>query len=262
MLRRAARAALRALGWRPPARHVRVRPDDLFLVSYPKSGNTWFRFLVAHLRGHEATFANIEQLVPDIYRSTGREMQRLPSPRVLKSHEPFDPRYPRAIYVVRDPRDVAVSYFHYLRKQRQLEEETTLDELVEMFVAGQLDRYGTWGENVAGWMTADRTLRIRYEDALRDTPATLRTIAEFAGWDVTDDAIQRAIAASAADKMRESEHEWTALEGSRDDIAFVREARSGGWRDVLSGDAVARIERAFAPQMQALGYALRNTTKK
>jgi Sulfotransferase domain len=262
VLRRAARAALRALGWRPPARHVRVRPDDLFLVSYPKSGNTWFRFLLAHLRGHEATFANIEELVPDIYRSTGREMQRLASPRILKSHEPFDPRYPRAIYVVRDPRDVAVSYFHYLRKQRQLDDETTLDELVELFVSGQLDRYGTWGENVASWLTAERALRIRYEDALHDTPATLREIARFAGWEVSEEAIERAIAASAADRMRESEHEWTALEGSRDDIAFVREARSGGWRDVLSDDAVALIEHAFAPQMQALCYELRNTTTK
>src|SRR5688572_7344844 len=127
-------------------------------------------------------------------------MQRLPSPRVLKSHEPFDPRYPRAIYVVRDPRDVAVSYFHYLRKQRQLDDETTLDELVELFVAGQLDRYGTWGENVASWLPAERAIRIRYEDALRDTPAAVRKIAQFAGWDVTEDAIQRAIAASAVDR--------------------------------------------------------------
>ena len=262
MLRSAARAALRALGWRPPARHIRVRPDDVFLVSYPKSGNTWFRFLLAHLRGDAATFANIDRLVPDIYRSTGREMQRLPSPRILKSHECFDPRYPRAICIVRDPRDVAVSYFHYLRKQRQLDDETTLDDFVPLFVAGQLDRYGTWSDHVASWEHAPHVLRIRYEDAMRDTHATLRSIAEFLEWNAGEDAIANAVAASAADRMRESEHEWEALAGSRDDIAFVREAQSGNWRGALSDESVATIERAFGTQMRACGYELRNTTTK
>ena len=43
-------------------------------------------------------------------------MRALPRPRVLKSHESFQPHYPSVIYIVRDPRDVAVSYYHHAMK--------------------------------------------------------------------------------------------------------------------------------------------------
>src|SRR5271154_483438 len=78
-----------------------ILPDDVFLVSYPKSGNTWIRFLLANLIFPEqpATFANIHRLVPDPTDSAKRDFDRLPRPRIIKSHDCYDPRYPRVIYV-------------------------------------------------------------------------------------------------------------------------------------------------------------------
>src|SRR2546426_5032921 len=89
-------------------RTLAVRPDDTFIVSYPRSGNTWTRFLVANLLHPEtaATFAKIERLVPDAEAQSSRYLRKLPSPRAIKSHSYFNPRYPRVIYIVRDPRDV------------------------------------------------------------------------------------------------------------------------------------------------------------
>jgi len=57
----------RALGLHIPHRSLVILPDDIFLVSFPKSGNTWTRFLLANLRfpGEPVNWANIDRLVPD-----------------------------------------------------------------------------------------------------------------------------------------------------------------------------------------------------
>jgi hypothetical protein len=92
-------------------RNLAVYPDDTFLVSFPRSGNTWTRFLMANLAhpGTEVSFANIERLIPDTASQSSRTLKRTPRPRIIKSHEYFDARYPKVIYIVRDPRDVALS---------------------------------------------------------------------------------------------------------------------------------------------------------
>ena len=108
-----------------PGRALQIFPDDVFLVSFPKSGNTWTRFLIANLAHPEqpASFANLYELVPDPEGTPKRIFDRIPRPRIIKSHECFDPRYPRVIYIVRDPRDVALSQYHYHRKCRKIDDE-------------------------------------------------------------------------------------------------------------------------------------------
>lgn len=62
-------------------------------------------------------------------------------PRTLKSNDVYDPRYPRyprVIYTVRDPRDVAVSFYHYNLKVRRFTDEVTLDEFVDRFVTAKI----------------------------------------------------------------------------------------------------------------------------
>src|SRR5215831_8538045 len=83
---------LRILSGRQMAgRGLTVFPDDIYLVSYPRSGNTWTRFLVGNLLNPDqpVTFANIEGRIPEIYFGPDRILRHLPRPRVLKSHECF-----------------------------------------------------------------------------------------------------------------------------------------------------------------------------
>src|SRR6266566_2478113 len=102
------------------ARGLTVYPDDTFLVSFPRSGNTWTRFLVCNLVNPDdpVTFVGIESRIPEIYDVPDRILRRFPRPRIIKSHESFDPRYRKVIYIVRDPRDVAVSYYEFQLKRR------------------------------------------------------------------------------------------------------------------------------------------------
>lgn len=101
---------------------------------------------------------------------------RLPRARILKSHEYFDPRYKRVVFVVRDPRDVALSMYYYSIKRQNIPDGYAMEEFVPRFMTGDfLEDWGSWDEPVASWRaTRERKsgfLLLRYEDMLSD-PAT------------------------------------------------------------------------------------------
>ncbi len=252
------------LGLHRPGRNLVILPDDVFLVSYPKSGNTWIRFLLANLIFPEqpATFANIHRLIPDPTDSAKRDFDRLPRPRIIKSHDCYDPRYPRVIYVVRDPRDVVISQYHYHRKLRKLEDDSPLEKFVARFLAGETCPHGSWGQNIGTWLYTSegnpRFLLLRYEDLVADTPRELAKIVAFLNLAVNPQQIVQAVERSSADRMRKLEETQTdksgLTKGSRKDLSFVRSAGSGGWRSELPAPLVARIEAAWGPLMRHLGY--------
>jgi hypothetical protein len=256
------------LGTDRAGRNFAVYPGDTFLVSYPRSGNTWTRFLIANLVHPEetVTFANIERLIPDTSSQSNRALKRTPRPRIIKTHEYFDHRYQKIIYIVRDPRDVALSYYDFQRKYRQIEDGYPLDRYVDDFVCGRLVSrgWGTWGENVSSWLftrgKSKNFLLLRYEDMLRNQTGELSRIAAFLGIQATPELLARAIARSSADHMRQLEKsqsdEWIATKNRRKDIPFVRAAKAGHWRNHLPERSVARIEGAWGDLMSTLGYEL------
>jgi hypothetical protein len=235
-------------------------------VSYPRSGNTWTRFLIANLvhADKDVSFANIEKLIPDTSSQSNRALKATPRPRIIKTHEYFDHRYPKIIYIVRDPRDVVLSYYDFQRKYMQIDDQYPLDRYVDDFVNGKLISigWGTWGENVASWMSTrgrqNNFLLLRYEDMMRDTARELDRIARFMGIDPTAGRLQRAIDRSSADRMRAleklEEDKWVATKNRRKDIPFVRVAKSGGWRTALPESCVRQIEAAWSDLMNTLGY--------
>jgi hypothetical protein len=248
------------------SRELLILPDDIFLVSFPKSGNTWTRFLLANLRfpDQPATWANINRLIPDPTGTTKRDFDRMPRPRIIKSHECFDPRYPRVIYIVRDPRDVVVSQYHYHRKIRKIEDDSPIEKFVTRFLARETCPHGSWGQNVSTWLSTSegdpRFLLLRYEDLVADTALELAKVVGFLHLSAGQGQIAQAVERSSADRMRKLEETQTdkngLMRGSRTDLSFVRAAGSGGWRSDLPAPMAARIEAAWGPLMQHLGYEL------
>ena len=256
------------LGTDRAGRNFAVYPDDTFVVSYPRSGNTWTRFLIANLvhPDQDVSFTNIEKLIPDTSSQSNRALKATPRPRIIKTHEYFDHRYPKLLYIVRDPRDVALSYYDFQRKYMQIDDAYPLEQYVDDFVDGKLISigWGTWAENVASWMStrgkSDNFLMLRYEDMMKDTSTELARIAHFLGIDPAPDRLQRAIERSSADRMRAleklEEDRWIATKNRRKDIPFVRVAKSGGWRTGLPENCVKKIEAAWGDLMNTLGYEL------
>lgn len=247
-------------------RNIDVFDDDLYIVSYPKSGNTWVRFMLGNLLSQTdaVTFSNLEQKVPDIYQNPARLLTRLARPRILKSHEYLDPRYRKVIYIVRDPRDVAVSYYHYLIKMRVIAEGYPIMDYIDRFIGGRLDTFGSWRDHVGGWIGA-RLGRIDfllvYYEAMLDNPGQeLRKISAFLGHSANDEQIAAAVAMSSFERMRMLEQkeagQWIAVESGRVDKPFVRKGQSGGWKTELPVEAVAKIESVWSDLMLKLGYEL------
>jgi len=229
-------------------RAFHVRPDDIFLVSYPKSGNTWIRFLLGNLLNPEEriTFANVERKVPDIYAKSRQALKKMQAPRLIKSHECFDPRYRRVIYIVRDPRDVALSAYHYDRKGRNIPDGYPIETYITTRFMKTDEYFGTWGEHAGSWLVNSKNvfqisrlkdeflgtvgswgenvmswlgarghgrefLIIRYEDLLEDAQREMIRIAEFLGLEASAERIAKAIEFSSAENMRKLELEQSNL---------------------------------------------------
>lgn len=248
-------------------RGATVYPDDIFLVSYPKSGNTWVRFLIANLvhTNEPVTLQNMESYLPSIYILPDRKLRAIPRPRILKSHECFHPRYKNVIYIIRDPRDVAVSYYHYNLKKRLLAPDCTIEQYLPLFLNDELDmRCGPWGDHVMSWITMRESrakfLLLRYEDMQVNTEAELARVAEFLNIEATPERLKRAVDLSSAGRMRKLEKEqsqdWVFTKGMRQDIPFIRAATSGGWRSSLPESCVQAIEAAWGSTMEYMGYPL------
>jgi hypothetical protein len=256
------------LGLDIAGRTLAVRANDTFIISYPRSGNTWTRFLIANLMHPQETpsFANIERLIPDAEAQSSRYMRRIPSPRVIKSHSYFDPRYPKLIYIVRDPRDVALSYYDFSRKYRQIEDSYPLERYIEDFVTGNLlsANWGTWGENVASWVFARSArpgfLLLRYEDMKARPEEQLGRVAEFLGIEASPELLKITLERSSAERMREMEKtqgkDWVTTKNKRSDIPFIRTASAGGWKTNMQAESVAKIESTWGHIMAPLGYEL------
>lgn len=283
------------LGRDVAGRMVEVLPDAVFLVSFPKSGNTWTRFLIGNLIHPEepVTFANVDQIVPDIYGTAQNDVRKVRPPRVFKSHEPFEPRYRRIIYIVRDPRDVAVSSYHFARKGRHINDSLPLETYISAQFLNRGHTFGSWGEHVGSWLVnplnitqlvhlkygsgrtfasidlgrrhclgprehAREFLLLRYEDLVEKTEQELSKVAEFLGLHASPGALARAVELSAADKMKKLERMqsdlWGTTKEGRKDINFVREAKSGQWKKSVPAASVAEIESKWGYLMDLLGY--------
>ncbi len=209
-------------------------PGDVIVAGYPKSGNTWVQALLAGvLYGLDLELAP-DQLVQDLVPDTHRKkcFRRYSSPMFFKSHALPVPAYRRVVYLLRDGRDVMVSYWHHL----QAITSHTLDFL-ELVRSGAGLFPCKWHRHVEKWLDNPfdaQLLIVRYEDLLQDACGQLRRMLEFAGVQRDPADLERAVrkASFSAMQQRERRFGWENSEWPRDK-AFVRRGAVGSYLDEM-----------------------------
>jgi hypothetical protein len=240
-------------------RHRGVTPRDVFVASYPRSGSTWLRFLLFEaLTKNDAGFDNVNRVIPDV----GMHSEATPllprQGRLIKTHEPYRAEYNRAIYIVRDVRDVVLSEYAYENALGRV--RGTFDDFLADFLRGRAGRYGSWLDHVQDWIdspAADRgdLLVIRYRDLRRDAQNHLERIVDFLGVGVDRKMIANAIRNNEFQKMRVKEDRAPQLGKSGDEEKrFVRKGAVGGWREQLTPEQLQRIEDKLGPMLARLGF--------
>jgi hypothetical protein len=240
-----------------------IRPTDVFICTYPKSGTTWLGFLLAQVlkkdRDERLDLKNFNRYVPDVnllYTKAGSLADHVdkPEPRFFLCHARYEANFPKVVYVVRDPRDVLVSYWHY---QKFLHKDFT--QSLEEYVASDSHWPCEWDEHVESWMMPRRhphLMLVRYEDIHADSAGQLRRVLEFAGLTSDESRIATAVEESRFGKMREAEEKF-GVHGAAGDAKerFVRKGACGNWRNEMLPMAQEILERKYASAMRAMGYA-------
>jgi hypothetical protein len=227
--------------------------DDVYLVSYPRSGNTWTRLLVGnYISEGKCTRDTVPQIVPDIHWGDRSVCDDLARPRFIKSHMPFVPEYPRVVYIARDGRDVAVSYFYYYMRLERLDEGTPFSRFLPEFNRGKV-MFGSWSDHVNLWLDSglEELLVIRYEDIRADPKGELLRIVEFAGLPVDEQLADLAVEKSTFETWQSSEKRSGADSQAR---MHARSGAAGQYLELFSSAELARFTEIHGRAMARLGY--------
>lgn len=239
------------------ARHRSFLPSDAFVGSYPRSGSTWLRFMLLEiLAGESAGFSRTNEMLPDVGRhQTGAPV--LPGGgRLIKTHEPFRPEYKKAIYLARDPRDVALSEFAYQKALGFAGND--FDIYLQRFLRGDVNPFGSWTNHAISWMEAadggrSEVLLVCFEELKRNPVEELTRIADFLGVPVQPDKIRQAVANNSMDRMRQKEKADPQRASAKG--KFIRSGSAGGWRAVFTPEQSQLVQQHTSKILARLGYA-------
>jgi Sulfotransferase domain len=269
----------------------------VWLASYPKSGTTWLRaFLHNFLRPTDRPYdinrltdfsesecdaqlyrhhdprpashysiAEVQRLRPLVHRDLTKAF---PDLVFVKTHNAvllvegmplLTPQVTAgSIYIVRDPRAVAVSYSHHFGMP--------IDEVID-FMANDgaatggddrhvFERLSSWSAHVLSWTQQPnpRLHVLRYEDVLADPAASFGRVIRFLGREPSADRLDQAIRFSAFEVLQEQERQAGFVERPASAKAFFRTGKADAWREALTAAQIGRIERDHAAQMRRFGY--------
>ena len=273
-------------------------PGILWLASYPKSGNTWMRAFLANLildAPEPLPLKRIGEVCPSepaeiwfrpftkgrVAELSAKEIAAL---RVkaqeravslnknivpMKTHSYLgeDCGHPifsmkaiyGAIYIIRDPRDVAISAADHFGKSIDQMIAMMADPLaVAMPMPGVIvhELQSSWSNHVESWTKWNHPgiFVVRYEDLLADPLDQFGRVARRFGISSDQARIEKAVEVSSFTQLQKMEAEQGFIERSIHSEKFFRAGRSGGWLDKLTVEQVKRIESDHAAQMKRFGY--------
>uniref|UniRef100_A0A336N8V6 CSON009272 protein n=1 Tax=Culicoides sonorensis TaxID=179676 RepID=A0A336N8V6_CULSO len=255
---------------------LEVRKDDVWVVSYPRTGSTWAQEMV-WLLGNNLDYESAKQL--QITRSPLLELTaifaedhtdwlknsignsvdlvaQMPSPRFIKSHLPlhFLPTQlsivePKIIYTSRNPKDLCVSYFYYCKLVHDL--QSTFTEFCDLFLSDNAPMGDVGSHMLSFWNMRHKPniLFLKYEEMKRNLPEMIKKCAKFLDigcTELSDDEIQTMCDYLKFDKMQKNPAvNLEPIIGPEDQlpVKFIRKGQIGDWKNYMDDELSARFDK-------------------
>ncbi|XP_033025865.1 bile salt sulfotransferase [Lacerta agilis] len=247
-----------------------VRDDDIFNVTYPKSGTVWMiEILSLILNGGNPT-RNQSVLnscrAPWFTTQLGLETAHLlPPPRLLTCHLPIH-IFPKAffsskakvVYTLRDPRDVLVSYYHFCKMCVPFENPESFNHFLESFLSGDVP-FGSWFDHVTGWMKLkgkSNLIFISYEELKQDLYGIVERLCHFLGKELDEAAIMSVVENTSFEAMRRNDMcNSTMLPKEfmdQEKGTFLRKGICGDWKTHFTVAQSEYFDKVYQEKMVGL----------
>ncbi len=241
------------------------RPGDVFLVTYPKSGTTWLEEIVRCItRPKKSSQENLSDTTMLRFEMVSQELiGALPSPRSIATHLPFAlvPRSSKHtvkyIYLARNPKDVAVSMFYFMRSMPLFGFDGTWSEFLQHFMKGNIPVGVSYFDHVLEWWThkdEENILFLKYEDLKKDLNGQVKIIAEFLGFKFSDEEAQ-AVAEKCTFQAMKSNPNLAINKSSkfRKQKPHLRKGVVGDWKNHFSDEQLAEFNKLYESRLKGTG---------
>ncbi|XP_021376707.1 sulfotransferase family cytosolic 1B member 1-like [Mizuhopecten yessoensis] len=224
-------------------KYLQVRDDDVFIASYPKAGKHWIYEITNSLLTGSMDYLTSYATSGNTWET---DFEDIKSPRIITSHFLFK-HFPtelsskkcRVIYITRNMKDSAVSFYSHMRK---LGDSTgysgTFEGFLPLFTSGQVP-YGSWFHHTRQWEAVLQEhpnlsiLYLEYEDMKRNLLTNIRKIAKFLGVEENEELFEKIVEKCDFKKMRSSGTfgaPWKSL--TKDSTSPIcRKGQVGDWKN-------------------------------
>ncbi|XP_051822400.1 sulfotransferase 1 family member D1-like [Antechinus flavipes] len=258
-----------------------ARPDDLLISTYPKSGTTWVSEILDLIYNNgdvekckrDAIFNRVPfmELIMPGYVNGIKQLEELKSPRLVKTHLPVELLPPslwkndcKMIYVARNAKDVAVSYYYFHKMAKMHPEPGTWEEFLEKFMTGKLS-FGSWYDHVKGWWEKKKDYRILYlfyEDMKEDPKRELLKILKFLEKDLPEEIVNKILHHTSFKIMKDNPTaNYTMITEKEMDhkvSPFMRKGMAGDWKNQFTVAQYERFEKDYNQQMEGTTLKFRS----
>ncbi|XP_068129137.1 sulfotransferase 6B1-like [Hyperolius riggenbachi] len=241
-----------------------AREDDILLVSYPKSGTHWLAEIMKLLFPSKVTLTSPIEF-GDVSRL--EELDNISSRRIIPTHlnyhmlpDSFKAKKCKVIYIIRNPKDTAVSLFHYYKDNPNLPTIDSWNNFFDMYLRGQVV-CGSWCDHILSWEENRNEmgpLFLFYESMKKDPITAVRKISTYLGININDNEIQEICKKTSfsemknnveTDKNSDPNHTVCSLTANRKLI--FRKGAVGDWKSYFTSKQNKLFDELYNTRMEA-----------